>query len=296
MHLNRKANAPYKNKSAKSRHKYKRSKLYNWVRYSRKKPDILSDEAVFLGVSESSAGYIWKRVYLGLFSVVIVYSLIMGGHINSGTNFIVSQVDVFVKDAGFAIKNIVIVGDKRSDENKIREALITKRVSLPFFDTQEARKRIENLKWVSSAQVTRFFPSTLKVSIIEREPYAIWQNKGKHFLLDNQGMVIKGAQLEKIIFTLPLIVGNGADKAAKSLLKKLKEHKRLTVRLKAALRVARRRWTLRLNNDVEILLPEKDISQALSQLTELEKQYGLLSGNIKKIDMRLPDRITLKQS
>ena len=93
-----------------------------------------------------------------------------------------------------------------------------------------------------------------------------------------------------------MVVGAGADKAAGALFTMLQSHTELSGRIKAALRVAKRRWNLRLRNGVEILLPENGAPGALAYLMKLHKRYELLSGNINKIDMRISDRITLRRA
>ena len=52
------------------------------------------------------------------------------------------------------------------------------------FDTAAAKSRLEAVPWIRHAQVMRLLPSTLQLVIEEREPYAVWQNQGKTFVVD----------------------------------------------------------------------------------------------------------------
>ncbi len=253
--------------------------------------------SVFLGVSAYRAKRAWKRLSYSLFLAVFIYGMITGGHIKYGLDLVVLKLDEVVKDAGFSIANVEVIGQKNVLKKDILTVLGAENISLVRFNTQQARENIEELEWVESARVMRFFPSTVKVVINERTPYALWQTRGQYFLIDTKGVVIKEQKVlsREAIGSLPLIVGDGADTAASTLFNELRNYPRTVRKLKAALRVANRRWTLRLQNGAEILLPEDGVSAALTKLSLLEKQYGILSGGIEKIDLRLPDRITLRR-
>jgi len=60
--------------------------------------------------------------------------------------------------------------------------------------------------------------------------------------------------------------------------------------------VAERRWSLHLKGGIEILLPEREPEKALRTLIDLEYSNKLLSRDIVAIDLRLSDRVTVRQS
>ena len=61
--------------------------------------------------------------------------------------------------------------------------------------------------------------------------------------------------------------------------------------------VAERRWNLHLKSGIEVLLPEtRTRERALRTLIELERSNKLLSRDIVAIDLRLSDRVTVRQS
>jgi cell division protein FtsQ len=60
--------------------------------------------------------------------------------------------------------------------------------------------------------------------------------------------------------------------------------------------VAERRWNLRLKNGVDVRLPEFDVERALDQLVGLDRDKKILSRDIVSIDLRLPDRVTVRLS
>ena len=66
--------------------------------------------------------------------------------------------------------------------------------------------------------------------------------------------------------------------------------------LRASIFVAERRWNLRLANGLDVRLPETGVDQALERLVALDREKKLLSRDITAIDLRLPDRITIRLS
>ena len=64
--------------------------------------------------------------------------------------------------------------------------------------------------------------------------------------------------------------------------------------MKAYIRVADRRWDLRLENGVTIRLPETEPVEALAEIARMDREQGLLSRDIASVDMRLEDRIVIK--
>ena len=60
--------------------------------------------------------------------------------------------------------------------------------------------------------------------------------------------------------------------------------------------VAERRWNLRLTNGLDVRLPEGDLQAAFDRLVKLDRDKKLLSRDITSIDLRLPDRVTVRLS
>jgi cell division protein FtsQ len=60
--------------------------------------------------------------------------------------------------------------------------------------------------------------------------------------------------------------------------------------------VGERRWNLRLNDGLDIRLPEHDVGNALAELSRLDQEDHLFSRDIVAVDMRLPDRLTVQLS
>jgi cell division protein FtsQ len=93
---------------------------------------------------------------------------------------------------------------------------------------------------------------------------------------------------------LPLVVGADAASRAGELLQLLAKEPALAAHVTAAVRVGGRRWNLRLDNAIEVLLPADDPAAAWAELARLERSDAILRRDIETIDMRLPDRLVLR--
>jgi cell division protein FtsQ len=66
--------------------------------------------------------------------------------------------------------------------------------------------------------------------------------------------------------------------------------------VRASILVAGRRWNLRLTNGIDVRLPEGDVVPALDRLVMLDREKKLLSRDIVAVDLRLPDRVSVRLS
>jgi cell division protein FtsQ len=195
---------------------------------------------------------------------------------------------------GLVVTDIEVEGRKTTRAATILAALGAKR-GTPIFavDPERARRRLESLPWVRSATIERRLPGTLFVRLVEREPLAVWQHDGRQELIDRQGEVIPVKDLGRFS-RLPTVVGADAARHAAALLAMLALEPQLAARVTAAVRVDDRRWNLRIDRRVEVLLPEDDPAAAWAKLARLERTTQVLQRNVEAVDMRLSDRLVLR--
>lgn len=194
------------------------------------------------------------------------------------------------------VRHISIAGATANRAAELADALgIGQGDSIIFFDTGAARRRIEALPFVRQAEVLRLLPGSIRVEIAQREPFAVWQSQGTVSVIDADGVVIDRAT-QTDYAALPLVVGTGANSHAGELFAALERWPGLRGRMRAAVRVADRRWNIRLFNGVDIRLPENNLPGAIDELAALEETHGLLQRDIVVVDLRLADRITIRLS
>ena len=195
---------------------------------------------------------------------------------------------------GLTVSDIEVEGRETTDRETILAALAAG-PGTPILAVSPARAKeeLEALPWVHSAVVERRLPGTLYVRMIERKPLALWQHRGRIELIDRDGGVIPVTRLDQFA-RLPMVVGDGAATHAAEVIDMLASEPDLAARTTAAIRVGDRRWDLRIDNAIEVLLPAEDTAGAWSRLASLERSNAILKREVQTIDMRLPDRLVLR--
>ena len=90
--------------------------------------------------------------------------------------------------------------------------------------------------------------------------------------------------------------GRARPSARATILAALDAQPQLRDELRAAVLVAERRWNLKLKSGLDIRLPETGVDAALATLAALDRDRKILSRDLTAIDLRLPDRVTVRLS
>lgn len=215
------------------------------------------------------------------------YGMTLGGHTHAVTQAVTTGV-------GFALEDVHVSGNlETSDIDILQQLGLDGSTSVVAINAHIAREQLIELPWVTDAQVQKIYPRGLSVRLVERTPVGIWQHGDMLTLIDARGDVIApltGARHAE----LPLYVGLGADRHADELEARMLFHPQLRARVKAAIRIADRRWDLRLDNGVTLRLPEDNVGAALKRFGEFDAGRDVLARDITVVDLRLEDRVTLR--
>ena len=224
------------------------------------------------------------------------YGAVRGGHLPVVMAELRDFRDSVANLAGFRITSIALAGQRRlSREDVLTTAGITGRSSLLFLDASEARARLKAKPWIADATVLKLYPGRLHIAVTERDAFALWQRDGKVEVIADDGAVVEPSA-GQYFAKLPLVVGIGAETRAKGFVAVLDKYPSVRDQLHAAVLVAERRWNVMLKNGINILLPSAGLEQALDTLVRLERTNKILSRDISTIDLRLADRVTVRQS
>jgi len=224
------------------------------------------------------------------------YGAVAGDHVPAIVDRIKDIRDAAANTLGFRIAAISLTGPKEvSREEILTTAGVTGRASLLFLDADAARARLLANPWIADAAVLKLYPDRLQITITERQAFALWQKDGRVGVIAADGTVLEPF-VEDRYLRLPRVVGRGAERQAKDFLAILDRYPDIRSLLRASVLVAERRWNLRLNNGIDVRLPETNVAQALDRLVALEREKKLLSRDIVAIDLRLPDRVTVRLS
>ena len=92
------------------------------------------------------------------------------------------------------------------------------------------------------------------------------------------------------------MIGDGAEKAVDQALSLFHSFPDLQPRLRALVRVGERRWNIELDRGLTIMLPEQAPKDALARVMAWHYGEEVLERGLVAVDMRLPDRPTLRMN
>jgi cell division protein FtsQ len=231
-----------------------------------------------------------------LVAAALGYGVVRGQHVPDVVAWFKDARDTVANSVGFRIAAISLTGSKEvSREEILTTAGVTGRASLLFLDADAARTRLMANPWIGDAAVLKLYPDRLQITITERQAFALWQKDGRISVIASDGTVLEPF-VERRYVGLPLVVGDGAQKQAKDFLAVLDRYPDIKSQVRASILVADRRWNLLLLNGIGVRLPETDAAAALDRLVALDRDKKLLSRDITAVDLRLPDRVTVRQS
>src|SRR6202048_2877506 len=224
------------------------------------------------------------------------FGIVKGGHLEQFTSALSDTRNAIANSAGFRITTVAINGRKQLSQDEVLGiGGVNGRSSLLFLDAATVRDKLKANPWIADATILKLYPGRLQIDISERSAFALWQQDGRLSVIAEDGAVLEPYVSRRFV-TLPLVVGKGAATRAKDFLALLDRYPQVRAVTKAAIFVGERRWNLRLNDGLGVRLPENDVGKALATLSKLDKEDRLFSRDITAIDMRLPDRLTVRLS
>lgn len=244
--------------------------------------------------------YVPRRLGMALTVIVLggsaALGVITGGHVDAAIGALSDARNALANAAGFRISSVTVNGRKQLTQDEVLAAGgVNGRSSLLFLDAAGVRDSLKADPWVADATVLKLYPGALQIDITERRPFALWQEDGKLSVIADDGVVLE-PYVTRRFASLPLVVGKGAETRARDFLALVAQYPVVNNQLKAAILVGERRWNLRLKDGLDIRLPENDVGRALAALVKYDMEDRLLSRDITAIDMRLPDRMTVRLS
>jgi cell division protein FtsQ len=203
-----------------------------------------------------------------------------------------------IGDSGFTLKHVEIKGAVHVPQLEVYNiAFDQTSPALPLVDLEGTRQRLLGFGWVKDARVSRRFPDTLVVDIVERKPAAIWQNNQRLVLIDNEGVVLQPVQLEAMP-DLPLVIGPAANRQVPGLSNLLDNAPHLKPIIAGATWIGGRRWDIRFQSGEVIMLPEGDAAaaKAIARFAQLDRETQLLGRGLVRFDMRNRGKLTVRVS
>ena len=201
----------------------------------------------------------------------------------------------FVERPEFMIKVASIDGSSDELANEIREILpLDFPVSYFDLDIKYLHKVVNEIPAVASTAIKISAGGVLQINVAEKSPAFIWRKDNVMSVIDETGSFIRIANSRVDYPKLPLVVGEAADLAVSEISSLMQANEYFKDHVRAFIRVGERRWDLILENNVRIMLPQREFLAAFDRLMLMNEAGSLLSGRLSNIDMRLVVRPTVR--
>ena len=190
----------------------------------------------------------------------------------------------------FPIKEIIINNTLAVDRIRLKTELeFLKNTSLFFLKKKEIIIATNKHGFISSIQLKKKYPSTLKILISENMPVATQIDGKKKYYLTQEGKKINFIEL-KIFENLPVIFGS--HKNFSFFFKNLKKSKFEINNIKAFYYFDIGRWDIELKNEIIIKLPETDYQNILQKINLILNDSSFTKYKI--LDYRIKDQLILQ--
>ena len=249
-------------------------------------------QQVLAGFSLLPKGF-GSSLTVALFIGTAAFGLYRGGHLDAFVATYGEPRSVVARLLGFDIRSVTISGLLTLDEKAVLAAAIGPEESLPFLDADAVRARLLEVPMIREVAVRKFYPNALSIGIVENKPYAIWQMNGDLSVIGVDGRVI-GPLDDEAFAQLPHVVGEGAASHIGEFMALLDSQAEVKPLVRAGIRVGDRRWTLKLNNGFDVILPEENADKALARFAAMVRDKKILDRDIVSVDLRQSDRVTLR--
>ena len=244
--------------------------------------------AAQLRAARHRLSYLFKMTAITLAGLACLAIAALGvfGQLDDASEMAIAQTRSQLTSAGYTIGWLDVVGSTHYTSDEVASLIgIEPGIGLSELDLESAKATLEAQSWIKSAELARLWPNRLAVIIDERQAFAVWQNEQIHHVIDATGQIIVDA--DPIDYSdLPQLVGLGANEQAGDFVPALLSYQRIASVTTHILRVGERRWSLRLVNGTEVLLPQVEATSALATLNALDQERGLLDYDAQIIDFR----------
>ncbi len=210
-------------------------------------------------------------------------------------------------DGAFRVQQVEVEGCQYSNESEVRAAtklLLGKRIFA--VDLDSVQERIAEMPYVMEARVSRIFPSTVRVTLVEKQPMALLNDRGM-LPVDETGLLMPrlkaGAKLDLPIISGLRIARRGANaklpESAQPLLefmRALNEANTVLYQQVSEFHVdGKMNLTLFLMREgVPVYLGKEEWSEKCDRLQTVLKQLEMRTERVASIDLRFENQVVTK--
>jgi len=195
-------------------------------------------------------------------------------------------------EQNFLIKNIVIKLDKPELNSRVSIKLsYLNDKNIFFIDKKNILKNLEKVNYLENIKIKKSYPSTIIVSANKTNLIATtFINQKKYYVGENNQFIL--VQDININENLPIIFGKFNISEFIKLKEELNKQK---INYKSITKYyfhKNKRWDLYYPNNTLIMLPSKNVANAINLYKNFKKENHIKPNSI--IDLRIADRLVLK--
>ncbi|MBL6780326.1 MAG: FtsQ-type POTRA domain-containing protein [Alphaproteobacteria bacterium] len=237
---------------------------------------------------------LWRKIKIGFLSLFAIATASTIGMAMLDREKLINDLLTMSGNAGLVLTDIQVRGRAHTPQSRLLTAL-NLQIGAPIFgiDLQNLHRNISQIGWVEDAIIERRLPGTIHITLRERVPIALLQNKDKHKLIDRSGAIIDGADPSQFTH-LTVVAGDSAAPHAAAILSILKTEPELFSEVWAVSYRSKRRWDVHLKNGMEVRLPEIDPVSAWSRLAMIDRKKAITHRDLAVIDMRIPQQLIVE--
>jgi cell division protein FtsQ len=210
-------------------------------------------------------------------------------------------------DGAFRVQHLEVEGCQYSSESEVRaaaQALLGKRIF--GVDLDSVQEAVAAMPYVMEARVSRVFPSTIQISVVEKQPFALLNDRGM-LPVDAEGVLMPrlkaGAKLDLPIISGVRVARRGANARLPAgtlplleFMRALNEANTVLYQQISEFHVdGRMNLTLFLVRDgVPVYLGKEEWPEKCDRLQTVLKQIEMRAERVASLDLRFENQVVTK--
>ncbi len=241
----------------------------------------------------------FKAIIVLSIAIFIGWLALLDGH-NKTSKFISDNYYNLTAKAGFKIEKLNIEGLNNLKAQELAyqilediypeaDILTLENKSILKARPSKVMDSLNSIGWVQDAQVSRSLPDTLSIKIVERQPFAIFNNENGQFLIDKKANKIT-RNVDSRYRKLPFIYAK--EDKLKTLIDSVFQHKELSHYI-SEIRLNKDSFRIITKQDAKIELNPEQINESILRLVKLQSRKQVLDREISNLDLRVANKIYL---
>ena len=229
-------------------------------------------------------------IFIVFLSIIVIFFSNSKFFINNST-FIIQE---YSDKLNYNFINIKINDLKHIDTNEIHAYFEKyKNKSIFLVPIQEIIDNLDNINWIDNVTIKSNYKNSIIINIKEEIPIGIFDNGSQKILFSKNLKILELINEDHLDQELIIFYGRMDLKESTSLISKLDIE--ILNLVESATFIKKRRWNLKLKNNIIIKLPEENIKQFNIDFKKIYNKLIMTDfKNIEVIDLRIDKKAIIK--